>query len=179
MNMNNLISGSIEAIDQAVELIESLSDEHYRQSLSPLFQSSIGQHIRHTLDLYVAIMRETKDNHYDYDVRRRGATVETDPQAAIDEFAFIKLWLNNLDESCFDQIVTVQTEVGLSEEKQFYGQSSFGRELCFVSSHLIHHMAIMAAIAKSQGLTVDESIGVAPATATYLRAQEEESKCAP
>lgn len=48
-----------------------------------------------------------------------------------------------------------------------------GRELCFVSSYLTHHLAIMAVIAKFFGHKVNEKLGVEPTTVIFLRNQQQ------
>ena len=49
------------------------------------------------------------------------------------------------------------------------------RELVFVGSHAVHHYALISIIAQLQGIETEENLGIAPATASFLR---EESGCA-
>lgn len=168
--MNTSIIGCIEAIDQASNFLSALKEEIYRVPASPLFQSSIGQHLRHTLDLFYALREYQNDAETcDYDLRRRGTKLEYSISAARRELSDIKDWVQQIDEAELRKTMTIKSEVGLTEQLHFVGESTLARELVFVSSHLVHHMAIIVAIAKDAGLKVDPKTGVAAATATYMR----------
>ncbi len=172
--MNNAVAGSLESLDQMITFIDGLSDSDYRYIATPWFESSIGQHLRHIVDLYLALMTPSNKNAIDYDVRRRGAPIETNKSTGLKELADIRCWLMKLTANQLSQQSIVSTEVSLSTQQSEKFVSSFGRELCFASSHLIHHLAIMATIAKMAGKTVDPTLGLAPATATYTREQEKQ-----
>ncbi len=53
-----------------------MSDDTYQYISKPYVQSSIGQHIRHLIDNYLALQQGCEINHIDYNWRRRGAQVE-------------------------------------------------------------------------------------------------------
>ncbi|WP_250654773.1 DinB family protein [Alkalimarinus coralli] len=187
--MNSSISGSLETIDQMISFIEGLSDKEYQYIAKPLFDSSIGQHLRHIVDLYLALMSSAQLGRINsaktirsastaspvstinYDIRRRGALIETEKQTGLSELADIRAWLIQNSHTNMTQEVWISTEVSLSSQTTELFKSSLGRELCFASSHLTHHLAIMAAIAKVSGKDVDSSIGLAPTTATFTREQ--------
>ena len=67
--------------------------------------------------------------------------------------------------------VEVISEVSVSEQRDFAGHSTFGRELVFVSSHAVHHYFTLKLIAKMQDIQIDSGLGLAPATASYQRSQ--------
>jgi len=46
-------------------------------------------------------------------------------------------------------------------------QTTYGRELWFVSLHAIHHWSMVRVIAAEMGLQVEETFGVAPSTMAY------------
>lgn len=167
--MHKMILGSIEVLHELVKLLQQLDDDCYRCSPQPLFNSPIGHHVRHILDMYQALIRE-EHNLVDYDLRRRGADVETKRTAALMELVEIENWLMDLDSTQFSQVKIVKTEVCLSQQESENFTSTLGRELCFASSHVTHHLALIVAIARSMNIKIDGQLGVAPATATFLRA---------
>ncbi len=175
--MNASLDANLESIDQMMGFIHSLSDEDYQFIAAPWFDSSIGQHLRHIIDLYRALVNAAETQQIDYDVRRRGASIETQRAVGIEELMEVRNWLSSLSVDDIKKAATVKTEVALSAECVETFASSFGRELCFASSHLTHHLAIMAAIAKMAGKQVDPKLGLAPATASFIR-QQAESECA-
>jgi uncharacterized damage-inducible protein DinB len=170
--MNKIINGSIESLDQMIGFIKSLTDETYKVAPKPLFDSSIGQHLRHILDVYMAIINGDDFEKVNYDIRRRGLALETMRTEGLMELKVVRHWLVTLDEASLTLATTVQTEVSVCSEQPAEMSSSIGRELCFASSHLTHHLAIMAAVAKFLGHKVSAEVGVAPTTATFLRSQQ-------
>ena len=167
--MNNTITGSIESIDQLIDFIDSLTDADYQYRAQPWFDNAIGQHLRHVVDLYQALINQHTNTVVDYDVRRRGASVEKCRTTGLKELNEIRLWLQNLPAERIEQSVTISTEVAITSQQIEVFQSSFGRELCFASSHLTHHLAMMVIIAKLAGKAVESALGLAPATASFLR----------
>ncbi len=178
--MNKIINGSIESLDQMIDFITGLSDEAYMMAPKPLFNSSIGQHLRHILDVYMALMSSDNLEKINYDIRRRGLALETVRSEGLIELNVIHQWLMTFDADLLTLPTTVQSEVSVCSEQSAQMSSSMGRELCFASSHLTHHLALMAAIAKFLGHDVNDEFGVAPTTATFLRSQQQKSDtCAP
>lgn len=165
--MNNSIDGSMQTLEQLICFIDDLNDTEYQYSAKPWFNSSIGQHLRHIVDLYLALMNH--NGLVDYDARRRGAAIESSRLVGLEELATIKQWLLSLDETNLNTDIRISTEVSLESQQALQFRSTFARELCFAASHLTHHLAIMAVIAKMSGHKVDASLGLAPATATYVR----------
>ncbi len=170
--MNTCITGNLESIDQMITFIAGLNDAEYQYSAAPWFDSSIGQHLRHIVDLFLALKDRTSPDSINYDIRRRGSPIETIRKTGLVELSDIRQWMSNISEEDIKQEISVSTEVALSSQQTETFVSSFGRELCFASSHLTHHLAIMAVIAKMAGKVVDPTLGLAPATATFAREQE-------
>ena len=171
-NMNTCVTGSLESIDQMITFITDLNDAEYQYSAAPWFDSSIGQHLRHIVDLFLALKDRTDTENINYDIRRRGAAIETVRKVGLAELSDIRKWMTSITAIDINQEISVSTEVALSSQQTETFVSSFGRELCFASSHLTHHLAIMAVIAKMAGKKVDPTLGLAPATATFVREQE-------
>ncbi|MDC0932800.1 hypothetical protein OAR97_03050 [Arcobacteraceae bacterium] len=107
-----------------------------------------------------------------YDVRRRGLALERDKNEGIKELYIVCDWLKSLDLTLFNMKTNISTEVSVSNKVTANFSSTVGREVCFVSIHLTHHLALMAVIAKFLGHSVSPDLGVAPTTATFLRSQK-------
>jgi hypothetical protein len=166
--MHKMILGSIEVLHELVQLVKALDDKNYSCSPKPLFNSSIGSHVRHILDIYQALMR-AENNLIDYDFRRRGNPIETQCAAALKEIMEIENWLLALKEEQFSDLKTVKIEVCLSQQHSEKFTSTLGREVFFASSHVTHHVALIVAIAKSLNIQINNQLGIAPATSTFLR----------
>ncbi len=171
--MKKIIEGSLESLDQMISFIEDLDEHAYLYIAAPWFMSSIGQHLRHSMDLFLAL-QTFQEGFIDYDVRRRGCDLEKSRNVGLSELKSVRAWLINLTESCLTKTIEVKTEVSLSTQNSVALDSSLARELGFTSSHLVHHLALMAVIAKMAGKKIDDSYGLAPATATYMRNEAEQ-----
>lgn len=165
-----LLKGNLEGIEQALALLNCLTEKQYTHIEKPYVESSIGAHLRHINDLYFALMvREQRQGLVDYDHRRRGANVETCLSTGIEELNQIKTWLLNLTESELLSTVKIQSETSIYQQVVCQMDSSLQRELLFVASHAIHHFAVMRVTAIACGIETEHIFSYAPATASYLR----------
>lgn len=165
------VAGNLEAISQGLELCNQLDQASYNHKAVPYVQSSIGEHLRHIIDLYLAVKDETKVGVVDYDHRRRGAQVETDLETGINELMQVKTWLEQLTDSELAKSVSILSEASIATQQVCEMPSTMRRELLFVASHTIHHFALIKVIAVHCNVETSEHLGYAPATATYLRGQ--------
>ncbi|GLT18677.1 hypothetical protein GCM10007938_24580 [Vibrio zhanjiangensis] len=163
------VIGCLETLNQGLEFLEKLSSEDYTSIADPHVTSSIGEHYRHWLDLFHAIRLDS--DKIDYNVRRRGHSVEREINTAKQEIKQLIEWLFKLPASRLDKVVIVETEVLLSHTCAEEVQSSLARELTFAALHATHHFAMIKVLASLRGIASDNEFGLAPATASYQRAQ--------
>lgn len=167
--LDSCVTGNMDVIEQGIALLGSLSDDDYQYVAAPYVNSSIGEHFRHSLDLYCSLMNEKQTGVIDYDFRRRGASVEACRTTALRELEHIKQWLLALRSSDIYRHVEVKTEVSLHQQYSEQLTSSMARELIFVAAHAIHHYALIRVSALCCNAEVSAEFGIAPATASYLR----------
>ena len=162
-----VIKGNIEGVDQGVALLTSMTNEQYCMRAKPYVNSCIGEHLRHVLDLYYALKEQVEI--INYDVRRRGALVESCRVTGLNELQQIKTWLLSLQPSMMNNKMIMSTEVSVIDTSVAQVETSLIRELIFVSSHAVHHYALMDISAKLCDFDTPDNMGVAPATLTALR----------
>lgn len=175
--MQKIISGSIEVIEQGEQFLQTVNTASYKKVLTPYFSSSSGEHMRHILDHFISLMNGHKSGLIDYDLRNRKSNIESDHQQALLQLTELKQWILALDVSTLKDILTIKTEVSVAEKQPALVESNLARELIFVTSHAVHHFSIISIAMQLQDLSIDESFGIAPATATYLRNTDD--SCAP
>lgn len=163
-----MIASQLEIIEQGKYYLKKLSDEQYNHVPKPLFNSSAGAHMRHVIDHYLALIQAT-DKVINYNKRHRFGESENHTAAALQQLSDIADWLNQLTKTDLQQTVSVISEISVSTQQDYAGESTLGRELVFVSSHAVHHYFSLKLIARSQGITLSDSFGVAPATASFQR----------
>jgi DinB family. len=177
MTKTPVVQGNIEAVNQCLRFLARISSEQFTCVHRPIMSNSIGCHFRHILDMYRALITAMDNLHeggpaiVDYDIRRRNAACEGELQLAKNELVEVLAWLQGLDISDQKSCCTVRTEVTAEETYSAEFASGMVRELVFVASHTVHHLAIISIAARLQGVPVEECLGVAPATVTFLKAQ--------
>lgn len=162
-----LVRENIEILIQAEKLINELNDELYTNIAVAPFQSGVGMHIRHILDFYKAFLSASEDR-IDYDHRERSPDEECHRMNAIQTIAHIKSSLGSITDT--DRIVwSKNDDGGCRSSGQAFSKSSIGRELQFLSSHTVHHFAMIAMILVQQGYTPPKNFGVAASTIIHWR----------
>jgi uncharacterized damage-inducible protein DinB len=158
---------------QLAEVLRGMTDEQYRRKPVGGVSSSVGGHVRHSLDHVDALLRGVERGRVDYDRRRRGTDVETSRTAALAALARQERQLLAfpprsepwpLRLSALVSSALPATEVG----------TTVGRELAFVLSHTIHHNALIAVMAHTLGVPVPDHFGYAPSTLAH---REETAAC--
>ncbi|MCJ8349209.1 hypothetical protein [Moritella sp.] len=162
-----VIKGNIEGLDQGIILLMAMTNEQYCMRAKPYITSCIGEHLRHILDLYYVLKEHV--GVIDYDVRRRGALVESCRMTGLSELEHIKSWLLTLQPHMMNNKIMMSTEVSVLNTLVAQVETSLIRELIFVSTHAIHHYALMDISAKLCDVDTPKNMGIAPATLTALR----------
>lgn len=162
--MKSLVQANRALLEQAATLIAELDDARYRRPMPAFASGSIGQHLRHVLDHYQAVLG-TANGYVDYDRRRRDSRLESCRDTGIAEIRQVLDALGHVS----DEPVLISSEVSPEEKIVVSAESSLKRELLFATSHAVHHFALIAMLLRVQGVVVPESFGMAPATLTYQR----------
>lgn len=164
-----MIESQLIILQQANTYLASVSELQYTQVISPTFMSSAGAHMRHILDHYYSVINGFPEGLIDYDKRSRGGLIESCPKAAQKSIEEISAFLTALTTEQLGLIVKLSTEISVVDKQVAIVDTTLGREVIFVGSHAVHHLATIKHIAQAQKLDVEGSLGIAPATATFLR----------
>jgi hypothetical protein len=173
-----MITNQLEIIEQGQLYLDTVSNQDYTEVISPHFISSAGSHIRHIIDHYLAIMSGLKSELINYDTRKRGVQLESSPKLAKEKFDEIVIWIQNLCEDELNAMIMLSTEISVINKKVQKVQTSIARELIFAGNHAVHHYAMIAQISFAQKSALQttnlpENFGLAAATATFLRENNE------
>lgn len=155
---------------QAGALLEKISDEAYACMPAGVEPHRVGAHLRHILEFYDCFLCGMRTGYIDYDARRRDPVIERSRAEAARRIQEIIASLNSGNYEHEDFIVMVRME-GADEMGITGGwlASSVSRELQTLSSHTIHHFALIAVTLRAEGIPVDASFGVAPSTLNYQK----------
>jgi uncharacterized damage-inducible protein DinB len=150
-------------LGQLERFLQSIDAANYRDTSGS--ESAIGAHVRHLLEHYEILIRDA-GSAVDYDHRARDPEVESCPEAARLRLRSARERLRQLAaHHAGTTLPILYTPAGSAHARgQMALRSSLARELMFLHSHTVHHMALIAVLGRQRGLTLDDDFGVAPAT---------------
>ncbi len=131
----------------------------------PLYPA-IGAHLRHCLDHFICLARGLESGTIDYDDRSRDPRLETEPATFRRALAEVVGSLEGLGSGNLDRTVEVLVMAAPGTPPTPM-RSTLARELAFVSSHTVHHLAIIVETARAHGVDLPPEIAVAFSTAAY------------
>lgn len=161
-----IIEQNLQQLQLLSTLLLQVQAEHYCQVKPWPGQPSVGKHIRHVLDHYQQLRLAADSKQLDYRLRLRDEGVATEPAKALAWIARLTTWLQSLKAADLDGQLSYQFAEG-----QTY--TSLQRELDFVASHSVHHLALIHALLEQWDYPWPDSAGVHSSTVEYQK------RCAP
>jgi hypothetical protein len=157
----------IEALlGQLAWVVRRLDDAQYRELPARGISGSVGGHVRHCLDHVSALIVGSASGRVTYDHRLRGTAVETCRTAALIELRRLADDLPMLPTCDLDRPIELVASLD-TDGTQVTARSSVARELAFVVSHTIHHLAVIALLLRDLSIEVPPRFGYAPSTPTH------------
>jgi len=173
---STLIETNIRWLRQALGLLDRLDDAAYSTTPRGFAPHRAGAHLRHILEFYQCFLEGLEHSHIDYDARRRDQTIESSRDAASAAIRSIIRSLETNHELRGERIIWVRMEDAEAHEvRESFMESSISRELQVLSSHTVHHFALIAMTLRMHGVAVDPDLGMAPSTLRYLASNAAEA----
>ncbi|WP_461538712.1 hypothetical protein [Spongorhabdus nitratireducens] len=168
------IEGNKCALEDLKTVLELIDNETYAGAVAN-FQGTPGMHTRHILQHYENLLEGIQQGHVCYDKRSRKNQLEQDREFALATLKQHLAGLESIKDSCIIKPpLTLQVRVhGDSEDDGVELSTTLIRELLFLQSHTVHHLALLRVMLVQQGYTVPEETGMAPATLHYQKQEEE------
>lgn len=150
------------SLDELTNLLDQLSDKEYSKPYGVLSDSSIGEHIRHILEMFQCLENSYDSGILNYDNRERDKSIETKIQFAKQFVLDVKSGLKS-----DNKIIYLEQNInGLT----FRIQSNYYRELLYNLEHCIHHQALIkVALFQCDNVVLDKNFGVARSTIEYRK----------
>jgi hypothetical protein len=167
-----LIEINIRWLRQALTLITKLEDTAYSTTPGELIPHRAGAHFRHILEFYRCFIDGLESFQIDYDARQRDQEIEQNRAAASAAIRKLIRFLETSDSLRKESTIWVRMED--ADPRDFdnsFMESSISRELQVLSSHTIHHFAMIAMTLRFHGIEIDPEFGMAPSTLRYLAAK--------
>ncbi|MEQ8926295.1 MAG: DinB family protein [Fulvivirga sp.] len=165
-----LIEACKEILRQLDTVINSIKDEDFTKPIPSLNSSTVGQHVRHTLEFFTCLINSAKTGQVNYDNRDHDQVIEQDKTVAQ---AVVTDIINFLDSTPLNTELVLQANYSLSDDDCTSINTNLYRELAYNIEHAIHHMAILKVGIKEVApyVTLPSHFGVAVSTIKYQQAQ--------
>ncbi|MEW7290413.1 DinB family protein [Aquimarina sp. 2304DJ70-9] len=142
--MKRLIISSINHnLNNAIALLKVIDSTTYRDASLGPYYSSIGSHIRHTLDFFDCIISGLDSNDIDLTARKRDEILSSDKEAAILHIYTLQETLLSYVDVNTDYLIHVTDNMGQGKVTVSYTLESI---LAHANSHTVHHFATIGYI---------------------------------
>ena len=153
-------------LNQLHDIVDQLEKGHFSTPVEVLNNSTIGQHVRHTIEFFLCLMDGHTAGSINYDERKHDVFIEQDPQLAIRVIKSIQEFLKKEPQ---DFNMFLRANYSLVQDIEQVMPSSFYRELAYNIEHTIHHMALLKIAIKQEFnyVTLPDHFGVASSTVRH------------
>lgn len=164
--MDQIIKFNVKQLDYLTVILRQIGEEEFSKPIDQGFDFTIGQQFRHILDHYIIFLKQYRSGVIDYSLREREESLETNLSFSIERLLSVIQQVEDLI-SADDLDLKVNTEDWKDQVDEF-ANSSVKRELSFLATHTIHHLAILKIMLNFLGKEkLNSEIGVSPATLRY------------
>lgn len=148
---------------QLTESLNQLSNDEYIQPSKILFDASIGQHVRHIIELFLCLEKGYESGVVNYEKRKRDYQIETNKDLAIQ---LLKDIYHRLERPNIDLVMEAEDYEDKAEVVSI--ASNYYREIAYNLEHTIHHMALIrVGINEVSSIELPQEFGVAYSTIKY------------
>jgi len=143
--------------------LELLSDGQYVYASKILSNATIGQHVRHIIEMFSCLEEGYEAGIVNYEKRKRDRKIETEKTFAV---ALLKKIYEGLDKQNKPLIMEAVYDEDSNELLPF--DTNYYREVAYNLEHTIHHMALIkVGIQEVSDIEIPEGFGVASSTIKF------------
>ncbi len=162
----NLTEACLNILSQLNDLVKQVDEKDFARPSVALSNSTIGQHLRHTLEFFLCFESGYEKGLINYDKRAHDKLIETDKFIALSTVSRISDFIQNLNSNR-----PLKLEVGydLAADDFITIETNAVRELVYNIEHAVHHMAIMKIGVREVAsyVTLSSDFGIAASTIRY------------
>ena len=149
-------------LSENIDLLQQLTNEELTLPFPELGNATIGEHMRHIIELLGSLIDNYEKGTINYDKRKRDIILQTNKTEAIKILEKYRSELDkpnksfSLTHNCFSDTETLET--------------NYFRELIYNLEHSIHHQALIkVALYRLSHIKISDSFGIAPSTIEYRK----------
>ena len=158
-----MIFGTVRTtVKDLASALDQLTDRQYTMSCRTLSGSSVGQHVRHIVELFQCLVNGYTTGAVNYDARPRNQAIANHKEVAAE-------CLDNIIDAIVHPDRPMLLETGMNTDDQpGIISTTYFREIVYNIEHTIHHMALIRiGITEVSDIGLPQEFGVAPSTLKY------------
>ena len=176
MSLQNTCHCNEQLLSELIQAIKTLHSEAYQKPAAPDNPQTIGAHVRHIIEFYHCFLSGLESSYINYDNRTRDPECERNISSAVDTLLSIKKCLAKLTTNTLREVnLTLNANIDTTGNV-VNTETSVIRELLFLQSHAIHHMAMINLLLQQSGHSPPKDLGVATSTLIYRKQLEASSE---
>jgi hypothetical protein len=145
--------------------LDQLEEEQYNYSCENLSGNTIGQHVRHIIEMFQGLELGYQTGEINYDNRKRDKQIEIDKSYATRLINDIVQQIEKENRNL--SLIIYPDEMPAKPERI---STSYLREIVYNLEHTIHHMALIrVGLREIGGIMVDDSYGVSSSTIKFRK----------
>jgi uncharacterized damage-inducible protein DinB len=167
----NISISALRILDQLRNVVESIESNDFCAPSEALSGSTIGQHLRHTLEFFICFENGFKNGILNYDKRAHDKLIESDKYLALSTIESIKDFVKNID---LNKNLQLEVSYDITSDSFAVVDTNALRELVYNIEHAVHHMAIMKIGIREVApyLKLSSDFGVAASTVRFQQQAE-------
>lgn len=151
---------------QLNDSLTQLSQEEYTMPSKQLFNATIGQHVRHIIELFICLEKGYVTGIVNYEKRKRELAIETDKEYARQLLLGISRSIDRTDKT-----LLLEANYDEHSDETLLIGTNYYREIVYNLEHTVHHMALIrVGINEVSGIQVPQEFGVAASTIKHKKA---------
>lgn len=161
-----LITACCNILEQLTGLVNQITQQDFSKPVPTLGNSTIGQHLRHTLEFFICLETGFEKGLVNYDQRMHDKLIESDKFFALATLVKIREFIESRQD---DKPLKLEVGYDLKQEDYATVQTNFTRELVYNIEHAVHHMALIKIGVReiAQYITLPADFGIAASTIRY------------
>ena len=150
---------------QLKDLVIQIHEADFGRPVTALGNSTIGQHLRHTLEFFLCMETGFESGVINYDKRAHDKLIETDRIIALNAITQIETFVERLTE----KDLMLEVSYNLGSDNYHTLKTTATRELVYNIEHAVHHMAIIKIGVReiASYVRLDSDFGIAASTIRY------------
>ncbi|MEJ1236925.1 hypothetical protein WBG78_02285 [Chryseolinea sp. T2] len=152
-------------LKQLTDLLRVMRDEDFTRPATTLSNSTVGQHVRHTLEFFLCLEKGIEGGVVNYDKRLHDRLIENDKLVALSTIERIR----RVVESMCEKPLLLEVGYDVANDNFVTVETTAMRELVYNIEHAVHHMAIIKIGVReiANYLELPADFGIAASTIRY------------